>query len=84
MYRYARNIRISRALKPALISDLEIYPVVAVMGARQVGKSRLCRQIASERDMLYQNLDDRDVLQEARSDPEGLLARAGERGCYID
>ena len=73
-----------RALKPALIGDLDVYPVVAVMGARQVGKSTLCRQIANERDMLYQNLDDRDVLREARSDPEGLLAKAGERGCCID
>ena len=48
-----------RALKPALINDLGTYRVVAFGGARQVGKSTLCRQIANERGMLHQNLDDR-------------------------
>jgi len=73
-----------RCLKSALLTDLGIYPAVAVMGARQVGKSTLCRQIADERGMLYRTLDDRAVLQEARSDPEGFLARAGDGPCFID
>lgn len=73
-----------RSLKAALLTDLDIYPVVAVMGARQVGKSTLCRQIADERGMSYRTLDDRVILQEARADPEGFLERAGGGACFID
>lgn len=73
-----------RLLKPALLMELAIYPVVAVMGARQVGKSTLCRQIADELGMFYMTLDDREVLREALSDSVGLLARAGDQSCFID
>jgi predicted AAA+ superfamily ATPase len=43
------------------------------MGARQVGKSTLGRELAAEHGMAYRTLDDRDVLRQAREDPEGLL-----------
>ena len=39
---------IKRALKPVLEERLNQYPVVALLGARQVGKSTLARQIAEE------------------------------------
>ncbi|MEO7998544.1 MAG: ATP-binding protein [Gemmatimonadaceae bacterium] len=73
-----------RLLGPSLEADLQLYPVVAVMGARQVGKSTLCQRIADGRGMKTINLDDRDSLEQAKSDPEGLLADAGESGCFID
>jgi uncharacterized protein len=73
-----------RSLKQSLRSDLDIYPVVVVMGARQVGKSTLCQEIAEECGFGRRTLDDRDVRDQALNDPEGLLAGLGERGGFID
>lgn len=53
------------------------------MGARQVGKSTLGRDIATLRGMAYRTLDDRDVLQQAIEDPEGLLEDLRDGG-FID
>ena len=72
-----------RSLREALVRDLETYPVVALMGARQVGKSTLARELAEERGMAYRTLDDRDVLRQAREDPEGLLSDLNGAG-FID
>jgi predicted AAA+ superfamily ATPase len=69
---------------PSLIQDLNLYPVVAVMGARQVGKSTLCREIAQERGMAYRTMDDSDVRRQALEDPEGLLADSGDHGAVLD
>ena len=65
-------------------SDLALYSVVAVMGARQVGKSTLCQEIARERGLAHRTLDDRDVREQALVDPEGFLASLGEGGAFID
>lgn len=54
------------------------------MGARQVGKSTLCKQIAEQKGLHYRTLDDRDVLDQAVQDPEGLLAELGDAGAFID
>jgi uncharacterized protein len=64
--------------------DLGLYPVVAVMGARQVGKSTLCLQVADDLGLARRTLDDRDVREQALSDPEGFLDELGEKGAYID
>lgn len=79
-----RNGQFPRALARALRRDLGVYPVVAVMGARQVGKSTLCREIAAERGFGWCTLDDGDVRREANEDPEGLLGRLGGAGVVID
>jgi predicted AAA+ superfamily ATPase len=75
--------RYPRILRAPLLRDLEVYPVVALLGARQVGKSTLAREIAESRGMAVRTLDDRDVLEQARRDPEGLLADLGGPG-FID
>lgn len=72
-----------RALHGQLHQDLALYSVVVVMGARQVGKSTLCRQVADERELAYRTLDDRDVLDQALQDPDGLLEELGDGG-FID
>lgn len=77
------TIRYPRVLKPALLRDLAHYPVVALMGARQVGKSTLAREIADARGMPHRTLDDRDVLAQATADPEGFLSELGHGG-FID
>lgn len=78
------NTRYPRAVRPQLAADLGMYPVVAVMGARQVGKSTLCLQIADEYGLASRTLDDRDVREQAVSDPEGFLDELGDRGAFVD
>lgn len=78
------NSKYPRSLHNRLLEDMALYPVVAVMGARQVGKSTLCRQIAQNKGLAYRTLDDRDTLEQARTDPEGLLDELGSNGAFID
>lgn len=78
------NTQYPRSLGGALEQDLSIYPVVAVMGARQVGKSHLCREIADRRGLPWRTLDDADVRQQALEDPAGLLHDLGGDGGFID
>lgn len=73
-----------RCLRQSLVEDLALYPVVAVMGARQVGKSTLCQGLAVERGFAYRSLDSRDVREAALADPEGFLADLGDQGAFID
>lgn len=77
------NVQYPRALEETIRQDLAIYPVVAVMGARQVGKSTLCRKIAADLDLTYCTLDDQDLLAKAVETPEALLDDLG-RGAFID
>ena len=78
------NTHYPRALYPQLTADLGLYPVVAVMGARQVGKSTICLEIAEARGLARRTLDERDVREQALADPEGFLADLGDRGAFID
>src|SRR5688500_11011790 len=73
-----------RTFRKTLDLDLAHYPVVALMGARQVGKSTLAREIASDRGLSSCTLDDSDVRRQALDEPEGLIADLGERGAVID
>ncbi|HET9065714.1 MAG TPA: ATP-binding protein [Gemmatimonadales bacterium] len=77
------NLRYPRALEAPLERDLDLAPVVVLVGARQVGKSTLGREIAHRRGMAYRTLDDPDVLRQAETDPAGLLADLGGNG-FID
>lgn len=76
--------RYPRSLRGVIAQDLELYPVVAVMGARQVGKSTLCQDIAADLGFSRRTLDDQDVRHAAIDDPEGFLAELGDRGAFID
>ncbi len=73
-----------RALEANLTADLAIYPVVALVGARQVGKSTLARALASARQMTYVTLDDAEVLRMAQQTPEAVLSLGGPGGVCID
>lgn len=72
-----------RALRDKLRRDWRIYSVVAVMGARQVGKSTLCREIADEHGLSLCTLDDADYLRKATETPEILLDELGSKA-FID
>lgn len=78
------NTHYPRVIQPQLSADLRLYPVVAVMGARQVGKSTICQEIVDALGFARRTLDDRDVREQAIADPEGFLADLGDRGAFID
>ena len=67
-----------RAVGPLLERLLRVFPVVAVMGARQVGKSTLVRHTPGLAQHLYLSLDDLDHRLQAQTDPQAFLRR-GER-----
>lgn len=73
-----------RFLEQVVEQDLGLFPVVAVMGARQVGKSTLCGEIARRKGMSIRTLDDPATLQQAGEDPAGLLEAQGPGGIFLD
>lgn len=68
-----------RLVEPALAERLRTMPAVVVTGARQTGKSTLVAQrapglsVAQAGTRRYASLDDLDVLDAARRDPEVLV-----------
>lgn len=72
-----------RILEQIIRRDLGIYPVVAVMGARQTGKSTLCQRIADDEGFKACTLDDADYLRKATEIPEVLLDELGPKA-FID
>jgi hypothetical protein len=63
-----------RHLTSVVIESLRHFPVVLVIGARQVGKSTMVRQIArSAWPARYLTLDDRTVLDSALTDPDAFV-----------
>ena len=61
-----------RVVGPALRERLAAMPAVVLTGARQTGKSTLAEHlVAGQRQ--YRSLDDLDVLDAARRDPETLV-----------
>jgi predicted AAA+ superfamily ATPase len=65
-----------RAIGNALRDRMAVMPAVVVTGARQTGKSTLAEHMAQP-GRRYLSLDEFDVLDAARRDPESLLG-AGE------
>lgn len=63
-----------RHLQPLLSDSLKHFPVVLLIGARQVGKSTLVQEIARRSwHGRYLTLDDRAVLDAALVSPDGFL-----------
>lgn len=66
---------IRRQLEKQLLQALGDTPVTMLVGARQVGKSTLCRAIArGPHPARYVTLDDPTLYAAARSDPPGFVA----------
>lgn len=72
-----------RVLEEIIRRDLNFYPVVAIMGARQVGKSTLCKAIAQELGFTMCSLDESDYLRKGVETPELLLDELGPKA-FID
>ena len=64
---------VPRALQARVAQLARGFPVVAITGPRQSGKSTLCRIVFPDRP--YVNLESPDLRQEAIEDPRGFLAR---------
>jgi uncharacterized protein len=74
-------VTLPRIVGTALAARLKVMPAVVVTGARQTGKSTLAEHLVpGERH--YASLDDLDVLDLARRDPEALFG--GERPITLD
>ncbi len=67
---------VNREIESVLLEALQQFPVVAVTGPRQSGKSTLLRETLS--DWAYITLDDPLVRQQASDDPKLLLDTIGE------
>lgn len=65
-----------RLVGTALSERLRVMPAVVVTGARQTGKSTLAEHLTPGA-RRYATLDDLDVLDAARRDPEALLGGSG-------
>ena len=66
---------IPRTLKAKLLELAAYYPVVAMTGPRQSGKTTLCR--ATFPDHHYISLEAMDSREFARDDPRGFLLEYG-------
>src|SRR4028119_161801 len=62
-----------RALQATLDLAIRSFPVVVVTGSRQTGKSTLVRFLAEDDPRPYRTLDDLDLLERARREPDALV-----------
>jgi uncharacterized protein len=72
---------IPREAAPALLKAAKEYPVVAVTGPRQSGKTTLSRALFADKP--YVSLEDPDQLDFALSDPRGFLKQFA-KGAVLD
>jgi uncharacterized protein len=71
----------NRAMQPRLLRLAEGFPVLALTGPRQSGKTTLAQQAFEG--YAYVSLEDADVRERALADPRGFLAQHGD-GVIID
>jgi uncharacterized protein len=65
---------IKRHLKPLVLEALGAFPAAAILGGRQVGKSTLAQDLASDQwPASYVTLDDLTALDAALRDPDGFV-----------
>ena len=74
---------IKREIKPYLIDLAKQFPIVAVMGPRQSGKTTLVKETFP--DYAYITMEDLDRRSAAKEDPRGFFATYAEhKGVIID
>lgn len=64
-------LRITRDIQPLIEQALTKFPVVALTGPRQSGKTTLCKMLRAE--YTYVNLEDLSLREFASTDPKGFL-----------
>ena len=66
---------IKRTIEEVVRKSLRTFPVTALVGARQVGKSTLSDYIGKDLGFTYVSLDDLTLRAEANADPKFFLSR---------
>ena len=74
-------MNITRTIQKAVLTAATHYPVVTIVGPRQVGKTTLARELFAEKP--YANLEAPDIRAFALSDPRRFMAQFPE-GAIID
>ena len=74
----------NRNVAELVTGALERFSVVAIQGARRVGKSTLAGMVVADRPHVSVSLDDSEQLTLAREDPRGFLAQRGSGTMVID
>ncbi|MCD7808546.1 MAG: ATP-binding protein, partial [Erysipelotrichaceae bacterium] len=67
----------NRTIRNYVVDSLDLYPVVVITGARQVGKSTLVASLAEEFHFNYVSLDDIDNRRMALEDPKMFIQYFG-------
>ncbi|MCD7893768.1 MAG: ATP-binding protein [Erysipelotrichaceae bacterium] len=68
---------INRTIRKYVVDSLDLYPVVVITGARQVGKSTLAASLVEEFHFNYVSLDDIDNRRMALEDPKMFIQYFG-------
>ncbi|MFH1429575.1 MAG: ATP-binding protein [Candidatus Margulisiibacteriota bacterium] len=71
-----------RELENRILSLFEVFPIVAVTGPRQSGKSTMLQHFM-DKTWAYYSLDNRELLSRINNDP-GLFVNSFERNIIID
>jgi len=74
---------VKRILSKQLVKFAQYFPVVAILGPRQSGKTTLAKQ--TFKNYYYVNLENLDIRDIALSDPRGFLEKfLNEKGVILD
>ena len=71
-----------RIAAPRLLAAAQRFPVVAILGARQTGKTTLAREVFPG--YAYRDLEDPRTALRYREDPRFALGEAGGQGLILD
>lgn len=74
-------MKINREIMPKVLEALDKFPVVAVIGPRQSGKTTVCKMLKPE--FTYVNLENLSNRDFAKNDPKGFL-ETYKNGVIID
>jgi uncharacterized protein len=74
---------LKRLITDRLNKNIARVPVVALLGARQVGKTTLAKAIAKDRDSIYLDLEDQEDLAKL-TDPKSFLLSHSDKLVILD
>lgn len=84
IYKCLVLIMINRTIKEQIIKSLQVWPITLVTGARQIGKSTTCQEIAKQYGYKYITLDEVDNKNEAINNPVEFIKNLGGNKLIID
>jgi predicted AAA+ superfamily ATPase len=71
---------LDRKIKPYLLASAQNYPVIAILGPRQSGKTTLVKMVFP--DKAYISLEDPDILEFSFHDPRAFLSQYHEGAIF--